>query len=146
MAGCPTAGPGIPHIGAGLSCSIHSGRCECQGLGLQGLQFNFVTPRTLSANLTFQYSLTRTLSAQVSYVLTQAMNLQQGRAEQRHRTSSSGTSTTNESNPAWGQIPFPDFSSNSSYQTTMGNSDYNGLQTKLEQQFSNGLNFLFAYT
>jgi hypothetical protein len=58
-----------------------------------------------------------------------------------------GTSTTNEADPgAGGTIPFPDFSSNSSYQSTIGKSEYNGLQTKLEQQFSNGLTFLLAYT
>ncbi len=33
-----------------------------------------------------------------------------------------------------------------SYQRTIGSSIYNGLQTKLEQQFSNGLNYLFTYT
>ena len=46
------------------------------GLGLQGLQFKFITPRTLSANLTVQYAITRTLSAQVAYVFTDASNLQ----------------------------------------------------------------------
>ena len=33
-----------------------------------------------------------------------------------------------------------------SYQRTIGSSIYNGLQTKLEQQLSNGLNYLFTYT
>ena len=42
-----------------------------RGSVLQGLQFNYDTPRTYSANLTLQYSITRTLSAQASYVFTQ---------------------------------------------------------------------------
>ena len=45
-------------------------------LGLQGLQFNFVDPKTLAANLSFQYAITHSMSAQVGYVLTKADNLQ----------------------------------------------------------------------
>ena len=142
-AGCSTAGPGYTAtIGAGLSCvQFTPVDVNAQGLGLEGLQFKYITPRTLSANLTFQYSITRALSAQVSYVFTQGKNLQAG-IGQNNVTAllPQGTSTTNESSPgAGGTIPFPDFSSNSSYQSTIGNSDYNGLQTKLEDQFSNGL-------
>jgi hypothetical protein len=43
-------------------------------------------------------------------------------------------------------VPFPDFSQGASYQRTIGSSIYNGLQTKLEQQLSNGLSYLFTYT
>src|SRR5262249_12871439 len=43
-------------------------------------------------------------------------------------------------------VPFPDFGRNPSYAATEGNSNYHGLQTKVEKQFANGLNFLFAYT
>ena len=121
---------------------------NAQGLGLEGLQFKFITPRTVSANLTFQYSITRTLSVQAAYVFTAGKNLQAG-VGQNNVTAilPQGTSTTNEANPgAGGTIPFPDFSSNSSYQSTIGSSDYNGLQTKIEKQFSNGLSFLFTYT
>ena len=42
--------------------------------------------------------------------------------------------------------PSPDFNQGASYQTTTGSSIYNGLQTKLEQQLSNGVNFLATYT
>ena len=38
-------------------------------------------------------------------------------------------------------VPFPDFGGGS-YQATYGDSTYHGLQTKLEEQFSNGLTFL----
>jgi hypothetical protein len=149
-AGCPTAGPGgTATIGAGLSCvQFTPTSVNAQGLGLQGLQFAYQTPRTLSSNLTFQYSITRGLSVQAAYVFTQGNNLQAG-VGQNNVTAilPEGTSTTNETSPgANGSVPFPDFSSNSSYQSTIGKSDYNGLQTKVEQQFSNGLTFLFAYT
>ena len=149
-AGCSTAGPGsTATIGAGLSCVQFSpSSVNAQGLGLQGLQFNYQTPRTLSTNLTFQYSITRSLSAQASYVFTQGKNLQAG-VGQNNVTAllPQGTSTTNPTNPgAGGTVPFPDFAEGSSYQATIGQSDYNGLQTKLEQQFSNGLTFLLAYT
>ena len=88
------------------------------------------------------------MSLQVAYVFTQGKNIQSGLG-QNHVTAilPQGTSTTNLTNPgAGGTIPFPDFSANSSYQATIGQSDYNGLQTKLEQQYANGLTFLVAYT
>jgi len=149
-AGCPTAGPGYTAtIGSGLSCvQFTPVDVNAQGLGLEGLQFKYITPHTLSANLTFQYSITRALSVQVAYVFTEGKNLQAG-VGQNNVTAilPQGTSTTNDADPgAGGTVPFPDFSSNSSYQSTIGYSDYNGLQTKIEQQFSNGLSFLFAYT
>jgi len=149
-AGCSTAGPGgTATIGAGLSCiQFTPTAVNAQGLGLQGLQFNYLTPRTLAVNTTVQYSITRALSAQVAYVFTQGKNLQQGVGNNNVTAIlPNGTSTTNLANPGvGGTIPFPDFSANGSFQSTIGSSDYNGLQTKLEQQFSNGLTLLFAYT
>jgi hypothetical protein len=43
-------------------------------------------------------------------------------------------------------VPFPDFNHGFSYHQTVGRSNYSGLQTRLEKQFSNGLQFLAAYT
>jgi len=146
-AGCPTAGPGsTATIGAGLSCVAFTPTAvNAAGLGLQGLQFNYQTPRTLATNLTVQYSLTPTLSAQIAYVFTEGTNLQAGIGQNNvtallpNGTNTAGVGVT-------GSIPFKDFSANASYQATVGESVYNGLQTKLEQQFSNGLSFLLAYT
>ncbi len=146
-AGCTTAGPGgTATIGAGLSCvQFTPTSVNAQGLGLQGLQFNYQTPRTLSSNLTFQYSLTHSLSLQAAYVFTQAKNLQAGIGQNNvSALLPQGTNTTDQT--IAGAVPFPDFSAGSSYQATVGQSDYNGLQVKLEQQYSNGLTFLFAYT
>ena len=146
-AGCPTAGPGgTATIGSGLSCvQFTPTAVNAQGLGLQGLQFNYITPRTLAVNTTVQYSITRALSAQIAYVFTQGKNLQQGVGNNNVTAIlPSGTNTTSRSTV--GGVPFPDFASNGSFQATVGSSNYNGLQTKLEQQFSNGLTLLLAYT
>ncbi len=42
-------------------------------------------------------------------------------------------------------VPFVDFGGGS-YQATYGVSSYHGLQTKLEEQYANGLTFLLTYT
>ena len=116
-----------------------------QGLGLQGLQFDYHTPRTFSANLTLQYSLTRTLSAQVAYVFTDGNNLQTGVGNNNVTSTLAGRYkptqpirmvNSHSRISAQGQLPVQ----------RSETSIYNGLQTKLEQQFSNGLNFLFTYT
>jgi Carboxypeptidase regulatory-like domain/TonB dependent receptor len=146
-AGCGTAGPGsTATIGSGLSCvQFTPTAVNAQGLGLQGLQFNYQTPRTLAVNTSVQYSITRALSAQIAYVFTQGKYLQQGVGNnQVTAILPAGTNTTSKSTV--GGVPFPDFQAGGSFQSTVGASDYNGLQTKLEQQFSNGLTLLFAYT
>jgi hypothetical protein len=124
-------------------------------LGLQGLQFNYGTPRTYSANLSVQYSLTRSISAQAAYVYTQGANLQGGVGYQNVTqilpNNVSGTKSCHSGThdyatfPGDSCVPFPDFGGGS-YQATYGESTYHGLQTKVEDQFSNGLTFLLAYT
>lgn len=150
FAGCGTAGPGgTATIGSGLSClQFTPGAVNAAGLGLEGLQFKYKTPRTLGTNLSLQYSITSSLSATVSYVFTQGMHLQTGIGSNNVTALlPEGASTTNSAAPgAGGTIPFPDFSSNASYQSTIGFSAYHSLQTKLEQTYKNGLSFLFAYT
>ena len=139
---CATAGVGgSAPIGTGLSCvQFNPTAVNASGLGLQGLQFDFKTPRTFSSNLSFQYALTHTMSAQVAYVLTDASNLQIGIGDNLVSQLLPAGSSTNS------YVPFPDFNQNSSYQRTEGSSIYNGLQTKLEQTLSNGLSFLATYT
>jgi len=140
-ANCPSAGPGgTASFESGFSCiPLTPTAVNALGLGLQGLQFDYQTPRTYSANATLQYSITRTLSAQASYVFTDGQDLQGGVGYKNVPSIlPAGTSTTP-------YVPFPDFGGGS-YQATYGNSQYNGLQTKLEQQFNNGLSYLLAYT
>ncbi len=148
-AGCATAGVGgSSPIGTGLSCTAFSPTAvNASGLGLQGLQFKSQTPRTFSSNLSVQYSLTHTISAQVAYVLTDASNLQIGIGNNEPlQLVPANTSLTPTATQTTSYIPFPDFGENGSYQQTIGSSIYNGLQTKIEQQLSNGLNFLATYT
>jgi hypothetical protein len=139
---CGTAGPGgSATIGAGLTCAAFTPLAvNAKGLSLQGLQFDYVTPRTFSTNLSVQYALTNSLSAQVAYVLTDGSALQAGIGNNEvSQLLPANTSITP-------HVPFPDFNPGASYQRTIGSSIYNGLQTKLEQQFTNGLNYLVTYT
>ena len=151
FAGCATAGPGgTASLEAGASCTTFTPAfVNADGLGLQGLQFNYQTPRTYSANLTFQYSITRSLSATASYVFTDGQDLQAGTGTNNvSAIFPSGTSTSqvdSSGKPLPGMEPFPDFGGGS-YQANVGNSQYHGLQTKLEQQFANGLTYLLTYT
>jgi Carboxypeptidase regulatory-like domain len=141
-AGCATAGPGgTATLNAGLSCVQFSPtQVNASGLGLQGLQFAYQTPLTISVNATGQRALSRTLSAQVSYVLTEGSHLQTGVSTNNvSQILPAGVSTTP-------YVPFPDFGNGSSYHQTVGRSNYNGLQTKLEKEFGNGLQFLVTYT
>jgi hypothetical protein len=150
-AGCATAGPGgTATIASGLSCfSFNPALVNPANLSLEGLQFAYKTPRVLSTNLSVEYSLTHSLSATVSYVFTQGQHLQIGIGNNNVTAllAANTPSVKNTAAPgAGGTIPFPDFAQNASYQSTSGNSNYNGLQTKLEQHYANGLTFLFAYT
>jgi hypothetical protein len=141
-AGCATAGPGgTATLNSGLTCiSFNPASVNAQGLSLLGLQFAYQTPLTLSGNFTLQYALTRTLSVQLSYVVTNGRHLQTGVGTNNvTQLLPAGASTAN-------AVAFPDFSHGSSYNVTVGESIYNGLQTKLEQQFGNGLQFVAAYT
>ena len=146
---CPTAGPGqTATFESGFSChSFTPLDVNASGLGLQGLQFNFVDPKTLAANLSFQYAITRSMSAQVAYVLTKADNLQMnlGANNVTALLPYNASTTGPVGGGALGQEPFPDLGGGSTGRM-IGSSVYNGLQTKLEQQFSSGLNFLLTYT
>ena len=146
---CATAGPGqTATFESGFSChSFTPLDVNASGLGLQGLQFKFVTPRTLAANLSFQYAITRSMSAQVAYVLTKADNLQMnlGANNVTALLPYNASTTGPVGGGALGQEPFPDLGGGSTGRM-IGSSVYNGLQTKLEQQFSSGLNFLVTYT
>jgi hypothetical protein len=147
--GCSYASAGGTNtIESGMACIDFTPlQFNAESYSPEGLQFNYQTPRTLSTNFTVQYSLTHSLSAQASYVFTQGANLQKGTGTNNvsqiypanHSTSDTIASGMNE-------IPWPDFSQGFSYHATVGASDYNGLQTKLEWQNAHGLNFLLTYT
>ena len=144
---CSTAAPtgGIATIEYGFACiPLTPAAVSPVGLGLQGLSFDFITPYTMGGNFTLQYQLRPTLTVQAAYVTTQARHLQVGiGANNVMRILPSGYNTDQSATNH--EIPFHNFSGGS-YQATVGSSSYNGLQTKVEKQFSGGLNFLFTYT
>ena len=153
---CPTAGGGgTASLESGFSCiQFNPAVVNAKGLGLQGLQFNYQTPRTYSANLALQYSLTPTLALTAAYVYTHVTNLQGGIGYQHVHQILPANTTTGPGCPNGNFVsvsgkascyPFPDFSGGS-YQATYGTSSYHGLQTTLQEQMSNGLNFLLTYT
>jgi Carboxypeptidase regulatory-like domain len=152
FAGCPTAGPGgTASFESGFSCiPIVSQAVNALGVQLRGMQFDYRTPRTYSSNLSVQYSITRSISAQAAYVFTQGSDLQANSSFQLvNQILPSGTDTKNcgaFANYAYGScVPFKDFA-DGGYAQNFGESTYHGLQTKLEDQFSNGLTFLLTYT
>ncbi len=151
---CASAGPGgSATIGSGLSCASFTPLAvQANGLGLQGLQFDFKTPNTISSNVSVQYALTQNISASVAYVYTHASHLQVDLGDNRPsvlvpantalvRNTSLPDTPTNHN-----YLPFPDFSQGSAYQRTLGASVYNGLQTKIEQRLSHGAYYLITYT
>jgi hypothetical protein len=143
FAGCPTAGPGgTATFEAGFSCTPLSPLLvtNATGLGLRGIQFNYITPYTMGANLTIQYQLTPSMSVQAGYVTSLARHLE------AFPNSNNPTSIAARSTAEKTLVPFPDFGFGSSYAATAGMSAYHSLQTKVEKQFAGGLNFLFAYT
>jgi len=158
FAGCATAGPGGTAVfESGFSCiPLTPTAVDATGLQLRGIQFDYVTPYSMSGNFTLQYALTPTLSAQIGYVTSM------GRHLEVFPNSNNPTAilpenlpnglTLNDTGPtttlpaSQGGLPFPDFGQAASYAITEGSSVYHSLQTKLEKQFTNGVSFLATYT
>ena len=141
-AGCATATPaGGPTFETGFSCTpLDPTLVNASGLGLRGIQYKYLTPYSMSGNLTLQYQLTNSMSFQAGYVTTLARHLETfpGNNNITSLEPSSVNATT--------LVPFPDFGRNSSQAETSGSSHYHALQTRLENQFRNGLSFLATYT
>jgi len=139
---CVTAGPGgTATFETGFSCTPLSPLSViASGLALRGIQFYYLTPYSMSGNMTVQYSITPTLAVQAGYVTSQ------GRHLETFPNSNNVPVITNASANAATLVPYPDFGRGNSYAATQGNSIYQGLQTKLEKRFSSGLNFLATYT
>ncbi len=144
FAGCPTAGGqplGVATFETGFSCNPLSPLLvNASGLALRGIQFNYDTPYSMGGNLTVQYQLTPSLSLQAGYVTSLARHLES------FPNANNPTSIAPAGTPENTLVPYPDFGFGSSYAATAGMSAYHSLQTKIEQRFANGLNFLFTYT
>ena len=146
--GCATAGPGnVGTFETGFSCTpLNPLLVNANGLGLLGIQFNYITPYSMSGNLTVQYQLTSSMSVQAAYVDTEARHLEvfPGANDVTQILPTQNPDGTNLNPQQF--VPFPDFGRGTSLAQTEGNSRYHGLQLKLEKQFANGLNFLGTYT
>ncbi len=125
----------------GFSCiPLDPTLVNASGLSLEGIQYNYITPYTQGANLTVQYQLTPNTTVSAGYVGTFVRHLEVfPGSNQVSQILPPGTNANN-------YIPFPDFARGQSYAATEGSSYYNALQMQLERRFSNGLNFLTAYT
>jgi hypothetical protein len=144
--GCPTAGPGgSATFETGFSCTpLDPLLVNASGLALRGLPFDYITPYSMSGNLTLQYQLTPSMSVQAGYVTSLARHLEtfpntNNVTQLVPTVLPAGQSTSN-------FVPFPDFGQGSSYATTNANSFYHSLQTKVEKHYAMGLNFLATYT
>jgi hypothetical protein len=142
FAGCATATPaGGPTLETGFSCTpLDPLVVNANGLALRGIQFDYITPYSMSGNLTVQYQLTPSMSVQAAYVTSLA----------RHLEVFPGNNNVTSIQPTTVDVttlvPFPDFGRGSSQADVEGNSHYHALQTKVEKQFKGGLNFLATYT
>jgi hypothetical protein len=100
----------------------------------------------MSGNLTLQYQLTSSMSVQAGYVTSLARHLEVFPGANNVTGILPTTADPTKIPVSQGGVPFPDFGQGSSFATTNGNSNYHGLQTKVEKQFAGGLNFLATYT
>lgn len=122
------------------------------GVGMTGLQPNFQTPYSQGWNLTIEHAFTPTLTLTVAYVGNTTHHLELFKGSNTVSTILP-PNTCLEAPSCPGQNPnnisyvaFPDFSTGQTYQTTDGDSYYNGLQATLEKRYTAGLNLLATYT
>lgn len=122
------------------------------GVGLTGLQANFQTPYSEGWNLSLQYALTPTLSLTMGYVgntthhleIFKGTNLVSQILPPNTCLEAPSCPGQNPNNISY--VPFPNFSTGATYQTTDADSHYHGLQTTLEKRYASGVNFLATYT
>jgi hypothetical protein len=122
---------------AGFSCTPFTPAIAGAGAGLEGIQYNYLTPYMEGWNLTLQYELTPSMTAQVAYVGNMSHHQEVFPGDNTPENIVHGTSAT---------YPYPHMGGSASYDATEGNSYYHGLQTSLEKHYASGVNFLAAYT
>ncbi|MBS1800510.1 MAG: carboxypeptidase regulatory-like domain-containing protein [Acidobacteria bacterium] len=127
----------------GFSAGITNGQLNPLFIAAPGLKSYDVrnqTPYTMGYNLAFEYQVSKTSSATISYVgnvdrhlgLNAGLNSYAGLLP-------AGTSYTK-------YLPFPSFGSGGSYVVFSGMSNYNSLQAKFEKHATQNLSFLATYT
>jgi hypothetical protein len=155
-----SSGPSVAPIpftpDAGLGQSVYTAK-RTAGSGYVE-QWNLAVQRSITNNMSVELAyvgshivhvgipdsnlnqLTTTQLAQGSSLLTQVTNPYYG---QIPISSSIGTKTVSQA-----QLlkPYPRFLNVATYRNNSGTTNYNAFQTKVEQRFSHGVSFLFAYT
>jgi hypothetical protein len=128
----------------GFTCTpLDPALVDAGGIGWTGLQYNFQTPYTEGWNMAFEYAFTPTLTLTAAYVGNSTHHLEIFKGANNVTQIILPDADTSGSGAP---VLFPDLGGGITYQTTDGNSYYNGLQTTLEKHFSGGLNFLTTYT
>jgi hypothetical protein len=128
----------------GFSCTpLDPALVDASGIGWTGLQYNFQTPYTEGWNMSFEYAFTSSLTLTAGYVGNSTHHLEIFKGA--NNVTQILAPDANTSGPG-APVQFPDLPGGITYQTTDGNSYYNGLQTTLEKRFTGGLNFLTTYT
>jgi len=125
---------------AGFTCTSFNPAAGTtgEGVGLEGIQYNYVTPYMEGWNLTFQYEVTPSMTAQVAYV---------GNASHHQEVFPNDNQPSAIALPGVAATyPYPDMGHGASYAATEGNSYYDGVQAQIEKHYAAGLDFLAAYT
>ena len=134
---CPTDGITLAN---GFSSILASGLAsDVAHLSLRGATATDTTPYTEDYNLTIQRNVLKEISATVSYV-----------GDASHHLGSltdpnNPLALVNPSNSAQLTRPLPDFGA-TQYTSHIANSNYNGLQVKVEKRYSKGTSLLATYT
>lgn len=111
------------------------------GIALESRQYNFQTPYTQTFNFTAQYLLSKYDSIQAAYVGTVSVH-----QDLLASTNSPSQLLPNLNQSIYSYIPFPDFSPNSTYQSTNGMGNYNSLQVVYARSPYRGLSISANYT
>ena len=155
-----SAGPSVAPIpttsDAGLGQSVYTVK-RTAGSGYAE-QWNLAVQRAVTNNLSVEFAY---VGSHIVHVGIPDSNLNQLTAAQLAQGSSLLTQTTN---PYYGQLPssssiggktvsqaqllkpYPRFLNIATYRNNSGNTNYNAGEVKVEQRFSRGLTFVFAYT
>ncbi len=122
------------------SIELDPSKVSYSGLTFRGIQLHYQTPYSQGYNVTVQYQLTGSDSLAAGYVGSRDRHLEASQGENNvTKLLPPGTPTT-------AYIPFPDFGAGSPYFGTIGNSNYNSLQTNWTHRSPEGLNLLIGYT
>jgi hypothetical protein len=136
---CPTNGITLE---TGFSNAIAAGlQNAIETPNLRGSEPHVKTPYAQQFNLAYEYSISNSMVATISYVGSLSRHLAIFPNENGQTSLIPNGSVSGSHNQF---TPFPDFSV--TYSAYDGASNYNSLQSRLERRFTNGMSFLATYT